>query len=156
MRVQEHKVKGWSVADYIDSAGVLAGNKRTQKEIKQSFEIPKQEAHAAHRAITTAEKEELSPLVEKEKDLKEKMIEWRNATLQYEIDNRHEGVSIVPDIPGIKFREYWHFELADAADVPREFLMLDEKKIKEFARSTRGNIEVAGINFIKKTEIASS
>ena len=89
MRVQEHKIKCWSVADYIDSAGVLAGNKRTQKEIKQSFEIPKQEAHAAHRAITTAEKEELSPLVEKEKDLKEKMIEWRNATLQYEIDNRH-------------------------------------------------------------------
>ena len=144
------------VREYVECADALMANKSMQKSIKALYEGSKQAAHDKHKVITTEEKSKLEPLVEAEKTLKVGMTEWRNKTLADEIDACHEGVSAVPDIPGIKFREYWHYELEDASAVPAKFLMVNEKAIKEFARSTRGNIEVAGINFIKKTEIASS
>ena len=145
-----------SVKEYIESADALMSNKAFQKNIKVMYEGSKKQAYDKHKAITTEEKDQLKTLIEVEKTLKVDMVGWRNKTLADEIKSGHEGISAVPDIPGIKFREYWHYELEDVSAVPAKFLIVDDKAIKEFARSTRGNIDVAGIKFIKKTELASS
>lgn len=145
-----------SVAGYIKSADSLMSNKSLQKNIKALYEGSKKQAYDKHKAITTEEKAQLKTLIEVEKKLKVGMAGWRNKILADEIASGFEGVSAVPDIPGIKFREYWHYELVDVSAVPAKFLIVDDQAIKDFARSTRGNIDVAGIKFIKKTELASS
>ena len=45
-------------------------------EVERTFADPKKKAHEAHKAIVTAEKRHLDPLLAAEKILKEKMIAW--------------------------------------------------------------------------------
>jgi hypothetical protein len=62
---------------------------------------------------------------------------------------------VQPRIADIRTFETWGYEIVDASLVPREFLCIDEKKLGQHARATKGMVPVAGIRFISKKGIAA-
>ena len=47
----------------------------------------------------------------------------------------------------------WSFEITDAAAIPREYMMPDEKKIGAVIRGTKGSIEIPGVKAIKRESV---
>lgn len=56
---------------------------------------------------------------------------------------------------GQSVRENWTFEIVDAALVPREFLVIDEKKIGGVVRAMKGYTNIPGVKAIKGEVISS-
>ena len=56
---------------------------------------------------------------------------------------------------GISTRQVWGFRVVDESLVPREFLMVDEKKLGQYARAMKAGAKVAGIEFSAKDIIAA-
>jgi hypothetical protein len=60
-------------------------------------------------------------------------------------------VVVMPDlvrsVPGAKFVRRWHFRIVDEALVPREYLMIDEKKVGGYCRAMKASANVAGVEF---------
>lgn len=50
-----------------------------------------------------------------------------------------------PKVQGLSVREVWRFEVVDPSAVPREFLMVDEKKIGGVVRAMKGDTKIAGV-----------
>ena len=51
------------------------------------------------------------------------------------------------------FVEIWKFRVVNPDLVPREYLIIDEKKLNEIARTTKGTINIAGIEFYSEKSI---
>lgn len=64
---------------------------------------------------------------------------------------------IAPDTKSVgqSVRETWNFELADLSLVPREYLMLDEKKVRAVVQALKGTTNIPGIRVTRGEVIAS-
>ena len=58
-------------------------------------------------------------------------------------------VQPVAQVEGISFRDTWDFEIEDAALIPREYLMPDEKKIRAFVKVLKAEAKIPGIKVIQ-------
>lgn len=54
-------------------------------------------------------------------------------------------------VEGISFAELWTYEIINEAEIPREYLIPDEKKINAVVKAMKNNIEIPGIKIFKKT-----
>ncbi len=54
---------------------------------------------------------------------------------------------------GISKREDWDFEVLDEAAIPREFLAVDEVKLRKYAKAMKASANVPGVRFFPKTII---
>jgi len=71
------------------------------------------------------------------------------------IDEAHDKVEAIlaaaPEIPdeadtaGLVIREDWKFSIIDAALIPREYLIPDEKKIGRIVRALKGDANIPGV-----------
>jgi len=51
----------------------------------------------------------------------------------------------VPKVQGVKFRTVWKFKIVDEAKIPREYLMVDEKKIRKVVEALKEQANIPGI-----------
>jgi hypothetical protein len=61
-----------------------------------------------------------------------------------------EAVSVptpVVKVAGLTFRDVWKFRVVDANLIPREFLCVDEAKLGKFARDSKGQCSMTGVEF---------
>lgn len=65
-------------------------------------------------------------------------------------------VAETPKINGISMRKVWKWREVNSTLVPREYLLLNEKMLSQFARATQGNITVPGIEFYSEEVIGST
>ena len=129
--------------------------KGLQKEIHETFDAPREAAHKAHQAIMVAMNKHLVPLQTAEKELKSKMIEYRqNEKRATEIEAKKfeekTGIAIVPQNPtpklaGTSFKKVWKFKIVDAKLIPAEYLMPDEAKIGKVVSAMRDSAKIPGI-----------
>lgn len=62
-----------------------------------------------------------------------------------------------PRVSGISYRENWKYRVVDANKVPREYLMVDESKIRRVVAAMKGQIKIAGVEvYVEKTAAAGS
>jgi hypothetical protein len=54
-------------------------------------------------------------------------------------------VLAVPKVDGVSFRDNWTFVVTDPTLVPREYLMLDEQKIRAVVRAMKGETNIPGV-----------
>lgn len=54
---------------------------------------------------------------------------------------------------GVATRKLWKFEIVDASLIPREYLIPDEKKIGELARTLQGKAALPGVRFFDEIKI---
>jgi hypothetical protein len=61
-----------------------------------------------------------------------------------------------PKVTGITQRTVWDFEITDANAVPREYLMIDESKIRKVVGALKGDTVIAGVRVFERTQLAAS
>jgi hypothetical protein len=60
-----------------------------------------------------------------------------------------------PRVSGTSMREDWKFEVVDAAQVPREYLAVDEKKLGAVVRALKADAAIPGVRVFSVRSIAS-
>lgn len=60
-----------------------------------------------------------------------------------------------PKVEGVSYYEHWTYEIEDESKIPREFLMIDEKKIRGYVQSMKGDGNIPGVKIYseKKTRV---
>ncbi len=160
------------------------------KAVKETFGLPKERAHQAHKAMCEAEKKHLGEResvkrivkgkigayqTEQERERREEQARLqREAQRQadeealrraeaLEADGRKAEAEAVISAPvrapimpappppptpaGVQTRVYWRFEIVRTADVPRDYLKIDEVKLASYARSMKGAANLSGVRF---------
>ena len=54
----------------------------------------------------------------------------------------------LPKLKGVSFTDTWTFEITNPAEVPREYLMVDEKKVGAVVRALKNETKIPGIKAI--------
>jgi len=63
--------------------------------------------------------------------------------------------STVQKVAGIQFRKVWRYNIINEKLIPREYLMVDEKKLGELARTEKENANVPGVEFYADDVLAA-
>ena len=63
--------------------------------------------------------------------------------------------SEAPKVEGIKYRVTWRARVTREEDVPRQWLIVDDKALQAFARATKGSKSVAGVEFYSEKTMAA-
>lgn len=61
-----------------------------------------------------------------------------------------------PAVSGISVPKVWTFDITDPALIPREFLSVDESKIRRVVMAMKGDTRIAGVRVYEQKRIASS
>lgn len=61
-----------------------------------------------------------------------------------------------PKIAGMSTREVWKFEVTDAAMVPREYMVVDETRIRKVVQALKSDCNIPGVRVYKEDQLASS
>lgn len=78
-------------------------------------------------------------------------LEQRAATVVAPVVTRE-----APKVSGITTREVWKFEVMNPALVPREYLMVDEKKLGGVVRSMKGDTNIPGVRVYPDKSLGST
>jgi hypothetical protein len=60
-----------------------------------------------------------------------------------------------PKVQGIAKKTVWKYKIEDQNQIPREYMMPNEKMIGEVVRATKGKIQIAGVKAYPETTIAA-
>jgi len=144
---------------FVKGAEALAVIKYTKKKVVNALKVQKQNAHKVHSAICKYEAKLSEPLDHAEDLMKQKMSDWYVNQKEIEdtkIENGEVCVSVIPETPNIGVRENWKAEIIDESKIPQKFWSVDKKKLAEYAKQTKGVIEVGGVEFSKGITIINN
>lgn len=63
--------------------------------------------------------------------------------------------STVQKVSGVSMKQNWKARVIDINAVPRAYLIVDEKKLDQIAKATKGSLTLAGIEFYSEDVLAS-
>ena len=64
--------------------------------------------------------------------------------------------SVAPVVSGQSVRKTWTAKVVDVSQVPREWMVVNEKALDSFAKATKGAVKVPGVEFVEVASLASS
>jgi hypothetical protein len=62
--------------------------------------------------------------------------------------------STVPMTPGLSMTDTWSYRIVNIGQIPREYMMPDEKKIGAMVRASKGTVVIPGVEVVKGTSVA--
>lgn len=92
----------------------------------------------------------------KEAEAQAKKLEKKSPEAAQDLRNAAAVRQVVPPVEGVQFRRTWTFEITDESLVPREFLVIDEAKLRKYAQAMQDTAKVPGVHFFQTTGIAAS
>lgn len=60
-----------------------------------------------------------------------------------------------PKVAGLATREVWKFEVVDPGKVPREFLMIDEQRIRRYVAAMKAEARIDGVRVYAERQLAA-
>ena len=78
------------------------------------------------------------------------VLETRAATVVAPVIQRE-----APKVAGLSTRDVWRFEVTDEALVPREYLSVDERKIRGVVNSLKGSARIPGVRVYCEKSLAA-
>tara|TARA_B100000029_G_scaffold201971_1_gene200207 strand:+ start:6241 stop:6789 length:549 start_codon:yes stop_codon:yes gene_type:complete len=146
-----YKIK--NIQEYEHGAALLAQNKVMANTIINDFKPAKSKAHDTHKTICGTEKKHLKPLLEAEKHIKAEMVRFKDE--QDKIDMKKGAfVATIPELDSIEIRKSWDFEVENELELPREFLTVDAKALKDHVSKHKDSVPIKGVRFFQKTTLA--
>jgi hypothetical protein len=135
---------------------------RAKSQIKRSmiaFSDEQDRIRRAEQAVadTAARKErerieaQARRALESGKTEKAEALEMRAATVVAPVIDRTP-----PKVVGVQTREVWKFEVTNAAIVPREYLTVDESKIRKVVGALKGDTLISGVRVWPEKSIAAA
>jgi hypothetical protein len=98
--------------------------------------------------------EEEKRIAEAEKAEKEGKIEEAEEIISQEVKTVFvQPIQTVEKVEGVSFSENWGFDIVDEKLIPREFLLIDEKKIRQIVKALKGSTNIPGVQ-VKCEKIA--
>ena len=73
-------------------------------------------------------------------------------------NNDHAALLAIQSTPvaqGVTVREILDFEVVDPSQIPRQFLVPDERLIRETIKSSKGLVPIPGVRIFKKSSVAA-
>lgn len=67
-----------------------------------------------------------------------------------------EVASVKPVVVGQSIRKTWKARVIDVAQVPREWMVVNQQALDAFARSTKGAVKIAGVEMYEESTLASA
>lgn len=165
--------------DYESAAEFVKKVKATAKVVESFFEEDYQRHYSAYKAVLAERKFFTDKLDAAEKAVKAKMSAFATARekkareeaaerqraaieAQRMAETAGETVAVVPDVvaepstvkpEGVSEVLTWHFEVENPDQIPREYLVVDEKKIGAVVRAGGGTIQIPGVKIWSTKEI---
>ena len=59
------------------------------------------------------------------------------------------SVTVMPKVRGTTMREVWRAVVVDPAQVPREYMVVNEPLLQKLAQATKGAVPIPGVRFEK-------
>lgn len=132
-----------------------AGVKRAMIAYSDEQQRRQREEQARAEAAARKERERLEAQAAKAADVgrfeKAAALEQRAAMVVAPVIARE-----TPKVAGVSTREAWKFEVQNADLVPREFLTVDEAKIRRYVGAMKGDAKIAGVRVWSERVLASS
>lgn len=142
-----------SPTKYLFAGSALGQIKFNKKIIQDALKKQKSGARKVHKNWCDLENKYVEPLDHAEEVLKEKCVTYYDQVKKAEAESDSNAPSIIPTNAGITPKTTWKAEVTDASLVPREFLVVDYKKLADMAVELKGAIEIEGVRFYPKTSM---
>lgn len=126
-----------SMLAYSQQQEELRREEQRKAEERAAKEQARLQAHAARAA-------------ERGEHTKAEAFQDRAATVVAPVIQRE-----APAVTGISTREVWRFEVVHPNAVPREYLVVDEKKLGQVVRALKGDTNIPGVRVWKDQTIAA-
>jgi len=143
---EDFKIKSEEGAKQALSMGMQA------RDIKKRLEAKRKDIIKPHfdfqRAVNAFVKEYTNTLADIESKLQEKLEYWLELNSMFEPN--FSNLMIEVNEGKMSSKEVWKFKVDDLEKVTREFLMIDEKKVKESIKM--GIRKIEGVDIFVKTE----
>lgn len=129
-----------------------AAEARRKAEEKAAEERRQAEAARAAGNIAEAEKHERkAERVEERAEEKAETLQAVAATVVAPVMQKE-----TPKVAGVKGRRVWKFEVTDPTQVPREFLIVDEQKIRRFVGAMKSDTKIPGVRVWDEPDLAAA
>lgn len=109
-----------------------------------------EEAAAAGRAAEAAKLNARADRVEEKTAAKVEELQVREASVVAPVIQREP-----PKVAGVSTREVWLFEVNDPTQVPRQYLIVDESKIRKVVQALKGDAQIPGVRVYSERQIAA-
>ena len=142
---------------YEVTAEILKLAKGKAKEIKEFYTEPKKFAHEIHKEIVAMEKDDLQVLDKFEEVAKDGMTKYLLMLETPELDEETGEITVVEDAPkvqGVSVSDKYDFEIVDADLIPREYLIPNERMIRDMVKASNGEVDIPGVKIIKDKTIS--
>jgi hypothetical protein len=137
--------------EYQNLCELLKKVKGKEKEIKDFFAGPKAQAYKNHKEISSMEKERLEKLADFETLAKKRIGEYLLAKEQIRtVDNPID----IPKVKGISTSDVYKWRIVDEKQIPREYLIVNEKLINQMIKTTNGSFVIPGIEVYKEKQVS--
>lgn len=157
-------------------AGVALKNdiKSIIKAIREAFDPIVESANKLHKLATSTRKEQLKNPEEALDLVESKILRYAEAErkrVEEEEKKRQEEIQKAAEkgqekkietllskplsedrskVEGVQYREIWQLEILNPLEIPREFLIPDEKRLGEMARSLKHDFKIPGCKAVSK------
>lgn len=151
LRREEQRKADEKAAEERRRAEAAAAEARRKAEAEAADLRRKADAEAA--AGRQAEAAKLTQRAEskvEKADIKAAALEQTSAAVVAPIIQRAP-----PKVAGLTTREVWKFAVEDPAKVPREYLIVDETKIRKVVQALKGDAKIPGVRIYPEKQFAS-
>jgi vacuolar-type H+-ATPase subunit I/STV1 len=124
---------------YVNNQMLRFSELERQKLEEEKRKAQEEMAKLEKKAVTADQKGN----IEKAEELRAK---------QYELEQTAESATITK-VEGISYRKVWHYRITSEKDIPREYLIPDEKKIAETIRKEKEKTDIKGVEIYSEDVI---
>lgn len=128
---REAEEKARREAAEAEARAARARNEESRKKAQEEADRIRREAEAKQQRILEEAAAKESKLVEEQRAI--------------------APAAPAPTTKGISTRQDWDFEIMNAAAIPREYLIVDEVKVRQIVRAMKGETNIPGIRVFPKT-----
>lgn len=125
---------------------------QSQEERKRFEAERKAQEEADKKAMAERARLEREAAKLKTPELKEQRLEMAAAVVAPVVS----VASVIPVIQGQNIVKRWKAKVVNLDAVPREWMIVNQSALDAFARSTKGAVKVAGVEFVESANLASS
>lgn len=125
---------------------------QSQEERKRFEAQRKAQEEADKKAMAERARLEREAAKLKTPELKEQRLEMAAAVVAPVVS----VASVIPVIQGQNIVKRWKAKVVNLDAVPREWMIVNQSALDAFARSTKGAVKVAGVEFVESANLASS
>lgn len=166
-----------TAVDYKDTAAYVMQCKTLLREIESAFDEPIKAAHKAHKSAIAAKDKYHKAVKAKLDEARRAMSAWASAeeskrlaaqavvmdeaAQQSQAHAAGDSLAVcapivpttVPEVAGIQRRKVWRYKIVDESLVPREYLMVDVKKVAGVVKSLRAQANIPGVHVWQEVQV---